>query len=231
MTRTWSLTLVLAASLAPALAFHQPGSTISGHVLDAVTRAPIAGASVTASVNGSGGASGLTGRDGAFVLSAGPVGTVTLGARKPNYDGGGYRQRSSRDSSEPLTIEAGATLTGIDLLLWKDVAVTGTVLDDRGEPLTGAQVFGIGVNDAQPRFNPSEVAITDDRGVYRLSGLRPGRYAIALPSAPRRGATETGVPTLFYPFASSITGATVLTLGPGDTRERIDLRVRVRPGV
>jgi protocatechuate 3,4-dioxygenase beta subunit len=229
--RARALTLTIAASLAPAFAFQQTTGTINGHVLDAVTRTPIAGAIVSASIAGVVNATGTTDRTGWFVMPDAPVGIVALAARKTNYAGGGYRQRSIRDSSEPLTIEAGATVSGVDLLLWKDAVVTGTVVDDRGEPLTGVQVFGIGVNDVEPRFNQSDVAITDDRGVYRLSGLRPGRYVIALPSASRRGAIETGVPTVFYPFASSITGATVLTLGSGETRERIDLRARATAGV
>jgi hypothetical protein len=67
--------------------------------------------------------------------------------------------------------------------------------------------------------------------VYRFSALPQGRYVIALPSVQPRGATETGVPTVYYPFASSIAAATVLTLRAGETRERIDLRAEARPGV
>ena len=69
--------------------------------------------------------------------------------------------------------------------LFKFAAITGTVVDESGEPLVGVQIRAyrrtlmagkrlIDQGGAQ--------STTDDRGMYRIGGLAPGEYIVAAPT-------------------------------------------------
>ena len=66
--------------------------------------------------------------------------------------------------------------------MWKNAAITGTIVDEAGEPVVALQVRAVRrmFIGGRRRFVPSgALATTDDRGVYRLSGLPPGEYLVA----------------------------------------------------
>jgi len=81
--------------------------------------------------------------------------------------------------------------------------ISGTVRDERGEPVVGVFVRAL----AKLRMGGREelaagpMTVTDDRGLYRISGLMPGRYVIqvpsvqmSVPSATRVNAAATNTP-------------------------------------
>src|SRR5207244_654535 len=63
-------------------------------------------------------------------------------------------------------------------------SITGVVLDEDGEPLSNVQVMAMtpGFRHEKRMFLPRQNAMTDGAGHYRLSGLAPGRYAVAAAS-------------------------------------------------
>src|SRR5260370_36609527 len=63
----------------------------------------------------------------------------------------------------------------------KGGGIAGTVISSAGEPVVGVRVRVFMVRDANgqpPKYGafPSNERPADDRGIYRIYGLRPGTY-------------------------------------------------------
>ena len=60
--------------------------------------------------------------------------------------------------------------------------LTGTILDDTREPAIGVsvRVYRRVWRSGERAFQPAGTAMTDDRGVYRISALRPGDYLVSV---------------------------------------------------
>jgi hypothetical protein len=79
--------------------------------------------------------------------------------------------------------------------VWKYAVIGGTVVDEAGEPVVGVGVRALPRNvvGGRERFGnldvtPAPTAVTDDRGMFRLSQLLPGTYVVGIPS------TQTTLP-------------------------------------
>lgn len=76
--------------------------------------------------------------------------------------------------------------TDVSLRLWRSASISGTVLDERGEPVVGVAVaafrYTTGAKGVALRFAIQTVQ-TDDRGIYRLAPLAPGRYVVGVVSS------------------------------------------------
>ena len=77
--------------------------------------------------------------------------------------------------------------------MWRQAVITGTVVDEAGDPIVGARVqsFAREFMGGRPRYVAGTAGVTDDRGVYRLAGLAPGEFKIAVNSS------QVSVPTGF----------------------------------
>ena len=89
-------------------------------------------------------------------------------------------------SSASVEIRESQTSARVTLRLWKQGVLTGVVLDEAGEPVIGASVQA--KQRTISRFgalsvDPAHDATTDDRGMYRLSGLAPGDYLVFVPQS------------------------------------------------
>jgi hypothetical protein len=192
----------------------QGTGVIRGRVIDGTRGTPIARATVTAMVSvvpagatgQPGAASHMFGRsrsvrtdaDGSFVLTGLPRSRVALSAHREGFHPAApaSRGRGVTVSRQPvLTVEDGATLIAPDLLLVRGAAITGRVVDSSGEPVIGAQVLPIGRfgDPAQPWRMAGSPAQTDDRGFYRVYGLRTGRYTVHVVPRGLRLGMPTGV--------------------------------------
>jgi len=72
-----------------------------------------------------------------------------------------------------LVLAAGERRSGLDIALWRALAIEGRVLDPRENGMASKTVLVKRI-DGRVRFAAS--ATTDDRGMYRAFGLAPGRY-------------------------------------------------------
>jgi len=114
-----------------------------------------------------------TDSDGRFRLEAVPAGEYGVAAFAPNLC-------SADDASEGVTVTEGATVERADFSLSRCGVITGKVTDSEGHPVIAAEI-------SLKRVDPTEqedsrggrMYFTDDRGIYRIFGLRPGRYIVS----------------------------------------------------
>jgi len=184
--------LLAMSAAAPAQRYGAPGSAdglIVGQVIDATSGRPIAGVLVAigaAALQPSGRPRVLTGGDGRFFFRDLPPGSFTINAAKPGYVDGASGRRRPGGPAQLITLADGERIGDVTVRMWKNGAITGTVVDEMGEPVIGVQVraFRREFAGGRPRYVTGAVwiqpsAVTDDRGVYRLGMLMPGDYVVS----------------------------------------------------
>jgi hypothetical protein len=118
--------------------------------------------------------------------------------------------------------------------------ITGTVIDENGEPLAGVSIQAISV---KPKLSgvdyvAARAARTDDRGGFSLLNLSPADYLVRLAgevSSTRyyQGTLNTsndhrGMQPVYYPNGDSVSSAQVFHLSPGE-RGNADFRQPTEP--
>jgi len=183
-------------------------AVVAGRVMDMVTGNPVGGASVTlAMVTASIPAASpvptspaaptrravaTANDDGRFVFREVPAGTYTLTSSFPGLSPGSLGQRRPAGPSRPITVAEGARESGLVIPMWTLGAISGTVRDDRGEPVVGVAVRVLRrmLNNSTGRVELVGIGgeVTDDRGRYRVGSLLPGKYTVSVSSAMRTNA-------------------------------------------
>jgi Carboxypeptidase regulatory-like domain len=146
-----------------------PGGVIEGIVLDAQTRAPVAGALVNARRDSAAillaetrGANVTTGADGKFRLAGLRPGAWELDAR-----GEGRRTKASTR----VGLGIAEQVTDVELLVGKSPVIRGVVLDEANAPVGGAEVTAFARGSG-------EGTKADAKGAFVIEGLSPGRYML-----------------------------------------------------
>jgi protocatechuate 3,4-dioxygenase beta subunit len=129
----------------------------------------------------------------------------------------------------------------VNIRLVKGGVITGTVMTQSGEPLVGVRVRVLKVKDAQGRvdrgFAVDETSLmkewkTDDRGVYRIYGLEPGKYLVSAGgkgfNPMSMGEFDSDAPT-YYPTGTRDMAAEV-GVQAGQESASIDIRYRDNKG-
>src|SRR5262245_52100809 len=179
---------------------------IVGQVVDAATGDPVGEAIVTltmpkyfenpATPRGR----VMTDAEGRFFYSDLPAGEYFLEAKKDGYAPGMYGQRRAWGQNQLVSLAEGERPTDIKLRMWKHGVIAGTVVDEAGEPVVGVTVRALikDVFAGRTQFGNMQVigelvptTTTDDRGMFRLSQLMPGKYVVLVPSS------QTTVPASF----------------------------------
>lgn len=195
------------ATLLLALAAAAPDPAIvSGRVVDAVTGRPIAGAVVTAAGSAASDATAaiLTNAGGHFVVRGLHKGSLALTATRNGYIEGTYGQRHPGGSRQLIAIDEGQRLIDLEIRMWRHAVITGTVVDEAGEPVILARVraFKRTLVAGRHRLGTVGDVLTDDRGMFRIP-LVPGDYVVAVPF------TQTSIPTevmdTFFGGAATVT--------------------------
>jgi protocatechuate 3,4-dioxygenase beta subunit len=133
-----------------------------------------------------------------------------------------------------VSLSRGQTMDSIDLVLGPGASISGTIVDEFGEPM---QDVGVGVLELRAvagRTRALRVVVrwgsrrTDDRGRYRLFGLQPGAYVVQATAGNLLSATTGYVPT-FYPGTPIIDFATPTKLDRDATVAGVDLTLSPQP--
>ena len=159
---------------------------IAGQVVDGRSGSPIPNAVVAAGGRSVPVPRVLADASGRFMIPNLPAGDFLVSASQPGYAGDAVGVGRAQQSTHSVTLADGQRVGDLTLRLWKLGVITGTVTSDASEPLVGLDVHAWRRSLLGGRWIwvPAASAPTDDRGVYRLSGLRPGDYVVlARPAA------------------------------------------------
>jgi protocatechuate 3,4-dioxygenase beta subunit len=125
----------------------------------------------------------LTDGEGRFAFRHLTRGNYTLLATKPGYAEGAYGRFRPGGSSRPIQLTDNERVGEISLRVFKYAVISGTVVDELGEPVVGAQLrsFRRVLQAGRRILTQFGSTSTDDRGQYRFGNLVPGEYVVALP--------------------------------------------------
>jgi hypothetical protein len=169
----------------PAAAVARGRGLILGRVVDGTTGQTIEGAFVTLTAPGrrSGQPTTVADSQGRFVFRELQAGNFELVAAARGYlAGDGHAESGMRPIPEAIALADGEQATGVTIRLFKPARISGTIVDEAGDPVEDAQVGILAVDyvAGHRRLRVAGGGISDDRGEYRSGPLVPGSYVVAL---------------------------------------------------
>lgn len=134
-----------------------------------------------------------------------------------------------------INLDRGEIRENVDFSLVRGGTITGRISEASGQPIDEEQVsiFELSRGKVQPSNGGSQMMITDDRGVYRVFGLAPGRYKISVgvgAGNPYRTLDQgqTYFPLTFHPDVADEYEAGVVELTEGAEVSGVDIVVGAR---
>lgn len=265
LLRIFSITL-LAGSSAGSIAVAQSKAaparsfSITGILVNSTNGAPVQHGSLTATLVPRGNAGsrqspapiGPIDADdhGRFSISLPSAGMWRLIASARGYVTQAYDEHESFSSGIVLT--AASPTLDLRFRIAPEAVITGTVLDEAGEPVRNASVSLFVVQAPRPDAVPPPRArartSTDDRGVYEFDDLLPGNYQINVQAqvwyamaAQQKGfntenqppldpSLDVAYPLTWYPGTDNSVEAETINLSAGDNRQA-DFQLRPIPSV
>src|SRR5262245_15799440 len=145
---------------------------------------------------------------------------------------------STGNSSIEVTVGDGSTVEDINFSLSLGGVITGRITDSEGRPVIGERISIKSLDEKATATDSAAAAMmamvgdrmytTDDRGIYRIFGLKPGRYIVSsgkdsdimnavLSQRPKRVQT-------FYPGVTDESKATAIQLAAGSEAAGVDIQ-------
>jgi uncharacterized protein (DUF2141 family) len=220
---------------------------IAGTVVNAMTGAPLSQAriSIADTRDRSKPIGMITMEDGHFEFSQLKAGKYSLSGAKRGFISAAYEQHEQY-STAIVTGEEFAT-ENLVLRLTPMALITGHVTDESGEGIRSANVTLYFENHSggMTRITHYSNSMSDDRGFFDFSLLRPGKYYVSVtakpwyaihPASAADGASapvsqvspglDAAYPTTYYNGATDADGATAIEVKGGD---RLEIDVHVNP--
>src|SRR5262245_47364234 len=135
-------------------------------------------------------------------------------------------QSPNAGGNRNFVVGAGETIDDVSIELVRGGVVTGRVVDEDGRPVVGGNVWLQNPPGVTPTHNRngieslSGMGETDDRGVYRLFGVTPGRYLVTVGQSLDGGRSSYRV---FYPDTTDQSKAKVIEVSAGEEKAEINI--------
>ena len=170
----------------------------------------------------------MTDQDGNYRITGVPAGHYLVAPLAP-----AFVTNSSYPRGRILQITAAEAVEGIDFALVRGGVITGKITDAEGRPIVEQRIDLISAdpNTAEPLWNfYSRMGLeTDDRGIYRLFGVPPGRYKVAVGNEGNSLGGGQGrrieYKRTFHPEAIDPAKATIIELAEGAEATNVDITV------
>jgi hypothetical protein len=167
--------------------------------------------------------SGRTDQDGNYRIGNVPRGTYQIAPSAPEFSLTESQQRL-------LILTMGENVEAIDFALVRGGVITGKVTSSGNQPLIEATIvytverideMGNQSSRTDPRFQ------TDDRGIYRLFGLIPGKYKLFASRDTRTFGQPARFTPTYYPATTDPSKATIIEVTEGSEFTGIDIKVEL----
>ena len=226
------LSALSVSALGQAKSTHKPTGSISGIV--SLNGKPLPEIGVVVRRSDSGNPferlpSTITDQRGGYKISNVPAGVFEVQPAAPAY----VAADSVGSRSKTLVLAEGENVEGIDFSLERGGVITGRVKDADGRPAIQQQINLYLADAAQGEMFALATATTDDRGIYRMFGLRNGRYRVA--TGRSDSAFSTGLSTVrlsyqqvFYPSVSDAAKAEIVEVSNGSEATGIDITLMAK---
>ena len=206
----------------------EPGtSSISGTVVDAVTRAPLAEVAVHMSRwDGTSTYAGTahTNERGQYEFANIAEGTYSMMAESNEHLFSCYQATlTDRSRCSNVRLARDQSLTGVDFQLTPGAIVRGRVVSSSGQPVAGATIRLSASRQANFAFTQAGGGRTRGDGSFELVRLEAGEWIIELESPASPAAVRP--PLLYYPGVVDRSAARTITLAAGETVANIDFIV------
>jgi hypothetical protein len=233
-------------------------AAISGVVIDGTTGDAVENASVLITGAGTGGmtqTAQFTDAKGRFVFVnlASGLGYAVVASAPGYFPGAFNRDVSPTQYSGEIPLKDGEWVRDVRVTIWRPGSISGRVIDETGEAMVGVFVRALARVPVAGRDQivAGPVAITDDRGMYRIGGLSAGRYVVEVPSvqaapqpvsasaaaapysgisghypsapSPGRDGRARGYPITFHPATRSVAEAISVDVALAEEHAGIDI--------
>ena len=211
-------------------------ATVSGRVVASDTGRPIRGARITVTLltesletRPSGGTiANSDGSDGngMYTVSGLPAGRYIVTASKEGMVTLSFGQTRPAQGGKPVNLADKQSLTGVNFALPRGSVITGTIVDEFGDPVIGAAVTALRVvyrggkrlvEPATVGRDISSLALTNDLGEFRVYGLEPGTFYVGTSRLSQAGPRPRTDPIIYAPGTASLGDAQKITVGLGQT--------------
>jgi hypothetical protein len=161
----------------------QGTSAIGGTVVASDTGRPVRYARVSiVGVETRIGRTATTDAQGRFNVPGLNPGLYTLTASKPGMLDVifGQKRPGSGRPGTPIQINANQRLDNVAMRMARGGVITGTIIDELGEPMFGATVRALRfiLRNGIRTLAAAGSGVSDDRGMYRIAALLPGEYVV-----------------------------------------------------
>jgi hypothetical protein len=216
---------------------------VSGVVINKLTESPLKNAHVIyTKIDPGASATALplskdTDAEGRFSLQL-PPGSYRLWVERSGYARQIYGALSPSGEGTTLTLARGQQLGPITFRVAPLGAIAGRVVDEDGEPVqsAGIQVLRFSYANGHRELISMAGTTSNDRGEYRIFGLRAGRYLlqVSVPNAPMSRLPESGalIPEVqdayapsYYPGVVDVDSASSVSLGEGSELSDINFQL------
>jgi protocatechuate 3,4-dioxygenase beta subunit len=170
--------------------------------------------------------SAVTDSDGHYKIEGVPFGSYGVAPAAPVLVAVDSAQKQ-------VTVSDTTPVENIDFSLGRGAVITGRITDGDGHPLIGEEV-SLSPVDPSKSNAPSMLAdrrmyFTDDRGIYRIYGLQPGRYTVSVgadsnPFSAMFNRKPKRVKT-YYPGVTESARARPVDLSAGSEASGIDIKL------
>ena len=177
----------------------------------------------------------VTDAEGHYRITNVPAGSFRVTAYAPAHVTPGERNAfSGANPGKTVNLTEGETAENVNFSLIRGGAVTGKLTDEDGrlvieESVTAHKLDQNGKRAANsgPSFSQWQ---TDDRGVFRIYGLEPGRYFISAGASAEDGTVRVGrsggyYRRTFHPEATEEEKAKIIEVKSGEDTENVDIKL------
>lgn len=168
----------------------------------------------------------LTNAEGKFTIAPLPPGSYLVFADRVGF----VPKANTQQMADSVVLGPGDKKDDLKLALTPTGAINGRVLDAEGKPVEGATVAAEGSDS-------NSGATTDDKGQFRIGGLRPGRYRVKAspqnllfpPETRTDGTEDVHYSPTYYPASLAETSAMRVQVQPAAEVSGIDIRLLRAP--